>query len=167
MPFDARAFRTALGTFPTGVAVVTVSLADRAPMGITVNSFTSVSLDPPLLLWCLDRKSDRFEAFTGAAGFAVSILGRVHEHVSARLARPGMHRLEGIALLPTELGPPALADALAVFECAREALHPGGDHAILVGRVLRFAFRHAGEPLVFYRGRYSALADRGGDETGG
>lgn len=159
MAFDARAFRTALGCFPTGVAVVTVQPTDREPMGITVNSFASVSLEPPLLLWCLDRNSDRFEAFTSAPGFAISILGTGHEGVSARLARRGMHRLDGIDLLPTELGAPALAEALAIFECAREALYPGGDHAILVGRVLRFACRGEGEPLVFFRGRYGALAE--------
>ena len=160
MSFDARAFRTALGCFPTGVAVVTVQPTDRDPMGITVNSFASVSLDPPLLLWCIDRNSDRFDAFINAEGFAISVLGTCHEGVSARLARRGMHRLDDIDLLATEIGAPALADALAIFECSREALHPGGDHAILVGRVLRFACRAAGEPLVFFRGRYSALAER-------
>jgi 4-hydroxyphenylacetate 3-hydroxylase, reductase component len=158
MDFDTRAFRQALGCFPTGVAVVTAHPAQSHPMGITVNSFTSVSLDPPLVLWCLDRRSDRFRTFTAATGFTISLLGATHEPVSARLAKQGEHSLDGIDLLSTELGPPALADALAIFECAREAVHEGGDHAILVGRVLRFAKREAGEPLVFFRGRYSALA---------
>ncbi len=166
MSFDVRAFRTALGCFPTGVAVVTVKPSDRDAMGITVNSFASVSLDPPLLLWCLDRNSDRFDAFTTAPGFAISILGIVHETVSSRLAKRGMHRLDGIDLLPTEIGAPALADALAVFECASEAVYPGGDHAVLIGRVLRFACRHEGEPLVFFRGRYGELAERRGEAKG-
>lgn len=157
MSFDLRAFRTALGSFPTGVAVVTAT-TEVEPIGITVNSFTSVSLDPPLVLWCLDRKSDRYRIFTKADGYTISVLGTEHEAVSSRLAKQGEHRLDGIGLIRTDLGPPALADALAFFECAREAVHEGGDHAILVGRVLRFHRHDRGAPLVFYRGRYGALA---------
>jgi flavin reductase (DIM6/NTAB) family NADH-FMN oxidoreductase RutF len=157
MSFDNRAFRNALGTFPTGVAVVTASGAGE-PMGITVNSFASVSLDPPLVSWCLDRKSERFAGFANAPAFTISVLGSEHESVSALLAKPGEHRLDKIALTQTELGPPALADALAVFECERYAAHDGGDHAILVGRVLRFFRKEEGAPLVFFRGRYGVLA---------
>lgn len=159
MSFDTRAFRQALGAFPTGVAVVTAG--EGKHIGITVNSFTSVSLDPPLVLWCIDRKSDRFHAFTQAQTFTISILGTAHEPVSARLARQGAHDLDGIELLPTELGPPALDDALAWFECERHAVHEGGDHAILVGRVLRFSRHEAGAPLIFFRGQYGALAKAG------
>jgi flavin reductase (DIM6/NTAB) family NADH-FMN oxidoreductase RutF len=159
MGLDIREFRRALGAFPTGVAVVTAAVDSATPMGITVNSFTSVSLDPPLILWCLNRASDRFAVFSEAEGYVINVLGAVHEDVSARLAKPGAHMLDGLELKQTELGPPALADALAVFECAREAVHDGGDHAILVGRVLRFSSRGDGEPLVFYRGRYGALPE--------
>ncbi len=159
MSFDKRAFRQALGSFPTGVAVVTTLSDVRKPIGITVNSFTSVSLDPPLVLWCLDRKSDRYDAFANSACFTISVLGTAHEEVSSRLARQGSHSLEGIDLIETELGPPALADALAFFECSREAVYEGGDHGILLGRVLRFARRDVGEPLVFFRGKYGALAE--------
>ena len=156
MSFDHRALRDAFGCFPTGVAVVTAG-SPRLTMGITVNSFASVSLDPPLVLWCLARHSDRFETFLNAAGYTISILGTAHQSVSTRLARQGSHRLEGIELIATQLGPPALADALAIFECASEAVYDGGDHMILVGRVLRFARREAGAPLVFFQGRYGAL----------
>lgn len=161
MTFDVRALRSALGEFPTGVAVITAAGADDpgAHMGITVNSFTSVSLDPPLVLWCMDRRSHRAQTFLAAPGFTVSILGSDHREVSARLSGAGEHSLEGLQLLATELGPPALADSLAVFECAMHAVQDGGDHAIIVGRVLRFARREAGAPLVFFRGKYSALAD--------
>ena len=158
MSFDTRAFRQALGCFPTGVAVVTTSGPDAGHRGITVNSFTSVSLDPPLVLWCIDRKSDRFPAFTKARTYTISLLGTTHEAVSSRLAKQGAHSLDGIDLIQTRLGPPALADALAFFECEAEAVYQAGDHAILVGRVLRFAKREAGEPLVFFQGRYGALA---------
>jgi flavin reductase (DIM6/NTAB) family NADH-FMN oxidoreductase RutF len=159
MTFDTRAFRQALGSFPTGVAVVTAG--EETHMGITVNSFTSVSLDPPLVLWCIDRKSDRFDAFARARSFTISILGTAHEGVSSRLAQPGSHSLEGIELIPTEIGPPALDEALAIFECEREAVHEAGDHAILVGRVIRFARHDAGAPLIFFQGKYGALAQSG------
>ena len=177
MDFDIKGLRDALGFFPTGIAVMTAApvadasnptpAADAANpirqeashIGITVNSFTSVSLDPPLVLWCIDRRSRRYPHFAQAPGFTVSILASGHRAVSARLAGAGEHNLDGIALIPTELGPPALADSLAIFECARESVQDAGDHAILIGRVLRFA-RHdsAGAPLVYFRGRYGALA---------
>jgi flavin reductase (DIM6/NTAB) family NADH-FMN oxidoreductase RutF len=160
MAMDSRAFRNALGCFPTGVAVVTAAGVD-GHFGITVNSFTSVSLDPPLLLWCMDRHSRRHDIFVKAAGFTVSILGTDHKEVSSRLARPGEHALDGIALLETQLGPPALADSLAVFECAAEKLMEAGDHTILLGRVLRFSCPSASAPLVYFRGKYSALDQNG------
>ena len=161
MTFDTRAFRSALGSFPTGVAVVTTAASAEHHLGITVNSFTSVSLDPPLVLWCMDKKSDRYHAFTNARSYTVSILGTEHREVSSRLATQGGHSLDGIALKPTTLGPPALADALAIFECEAEAVHQAGDHAILIGRVIHFARAEAGEPLVFFRGKYGALAQAG------
>ncbi|HEX4370831.1 MAG TPA: flavin reductase family protein [Rhizomicrobium sp.] len=155
---DSRGFRDALGCFPTGVAVVTAGHADQDEhIGITVNSFTSVSLEPPLVLWCMDRRSYRHDIFAQATGFTVSILGTGHKDVSARLARPGEHSLDGIALLETELGPPALADSLAVFECATEQRLEAGDHTIFLGRVLRFSRPSESAPLVFFLGRYNAL----------
>lgn len=157
MSFDPKAFRQALGCFPTGVAVVT-ACGEGADIGITVNSFTSVSLDPPLVMWCIDRKSDRFERFTKADSYTISILGTMHQSVSSRLARQGEHSLENIELAGTESGPPALAGALAVFECDSYAVYDGGDHAILVGRVRRFHRQEAGDPLVFFRGKYGSLA---------
>jgi flavin reductase (DIM6/NTAB) family NADH-FMN oxidoreductase RutF len=158
MSFDTRAFRDALGCFPTGVTLVTARGADSHPIGITVNSFTSVSLDPPLILWCVHRQSQRFETFVNADAFTVSILDATHEAVSSRLAKPGEHWLDGIPLAATETGAPALADALAVFEARREAVYDGGDHAVVLGRVERFGFRHAGAPLVFFRGRYHSFS---------
>src|SRR5208282_6871967 len=127
MSFDKRAFRQALGSFPTWVAVITAVSPSRHPMGITVNSFTSVSLEPPMVLWCLDKKSDRYAVFAKSTGFTISVLGTAHEEVSSRLAKPGSHSLTDIPLLDTELGPPALADALAFFECTSEAVYEGGD----------------------------------------
>ena len=160
MTFDARAFRNALGCFPTGVVVVTAG-SRATHMGITVNSFASVSLEPPLVLWCMDRKSSRYETFTNSPNFTVSVLSNDHRTVAARLAMPGEHALDGLPLEKTECGPPGLADALAVLECARDKVHDGGDHAIIVGRVLRFRYRQAGDPLIFFRGGYGALAESG------
>ena len=160
MTMDPRAFRDALGCFPTGVAVVTAA-GVGAHIGITVNSFTSVSLEPPLLLWCMDRRSQRHDIFVRATGFTVSILGTDHKEVSSRLARPGEHALDGMALLQTELGPPALANSLAVFECASEKVVEAGDHTILLGRVLRFSRPAVSAPLVYFRGKYSALDQNG------
>ena len=156
MTFDTKAFRQALAAFPTGVAVI-IANDGVYTSGITVNSFTSVSLDPPLVLWCLAKDSQRYDVFIKAPGFTVSILGTEHEEVSSRLARQGEHRLEGLPLHRTELGVPALAEALAVFECERHGAQDGGDHTILLGRVLRFS-RRAGAPLVFHGGRYGALS---------
>jgi len=160
MPFDAREFRNALGCFPTGVVVV-AARAGSTFMGITVNSFASVSLDPPLVMWCVDRKSRRYDAFTTVEEFTISVLSTNHEKVSARLATPGEHSLDGVSLIETQSGTPGLADALAVLECRREAVHAGGDHSIVVGRVVRFAWRQTGRPLVFFRGRYGGLAESG------
>jgi len=158
MEFDKRAYRNALGCFPTGVAVATTIMTGKEPMGMTVNSFTSVSLEPPLVLWCIDRKSDRFEAFTKSGVYAISLLGLAHEAVSSRLAKRGSHSLQGIDLVPTDLGPPAIADALAVFECRMETIYDGGDHVILLARVIGFMRPQVGEPLVFHDGRYNSLA---------
>ena len=159
MSFDSRAFRQALGSFPTGIAVMTATSSEASHIGITVNSFASVSLDPPLVLWCIDRRSRRYPAFAQASGFTVSILASGHKDVSSKLATAGEHTLDGIDLVPTELGPPALRDALAVFECARESVQDAGDHAILIGRVLRFSRNDgAGAPLVYFQGKYGALA---------
>lgn len=160
MAFDIRELRYALGCFPTGVAVVTAG-DDNDRMGITVNSFASVSLDPPLVLWCMDRRSSRYSTFTMAENFTISILSSAHQAVSARLATPGEHRIDDLPLVQTIAGPPGLADALAVFECVRQQVHDAGDHAIIVGRVLHFSWRKAGEPLLFFRGRYGIVPDAG------
>ncbi len=158
MTFDAREFRNTLGCFPTGVAVITAE-GIEAPLGITVNSFSSVSLDPPLVLWCLDKKSDRFDTFTRARHYVINILGTQHSEISSRLARQGQHRLDGIDMVSTSVGLPALADAIAVFECESHAVHNAGDHVILLGRVVNFFRQEAGAPLVFFRGKYGALAE--------
>lgn len=161
MTLDRREFRNALGCFATGVTVVTALAPSGEAIGITVNSFSSLSLDPPLVLWCLDRKSATLPVFEEAAAFVVNVLDASAEAVSARLAYKGGHALHDIETVETELGPPGLLHALARFECRTQARHPGGDHLILVGRVVHFVSRDEGEPLLYFRGRYGALAPRG------
>ena len=96
--FDSRSFRNALGEFATGVAIVTTQVGDDAPIGITVNSFSSVSLDPPLVLWCLDKASDRLEVFEKCDGFTINILAAAQQELSNRLSRSGQLHLDGIAV---------------------------------------------------------------------
>ena len=158
MPHDSRAFRNALGHFATGVCVVTTQGPDGDAVGVTVNSFASVSLDPPLVLWSLDRNSDRFAVFMAMDHFCINVLDAKAQHLSHRLSRKGERSIaaEPCAKGTTQL--PILKDALAHFECHVEARYEGGDHVIFVGRVLSFDHKNDGDPLLYYRGRYRALS---------
>lgn len=147
-----------MGAFPTGVTVVTSVLADGSAVGLTVNSFTSVSLDPPLVLVCVGRDSGSHDPLLTAGGFTVNILARDQASLAARFATdPGAERFDGVAWEPGPTGHPVLAGAAAWVACSLEAVHPGGDHSILVGRVEAHGGPE-GESLVFYRGGYAAVA---------
>lgn len=150
-PQTSRAFRDALGRFATGVTVVT-AIGARGPVAITANSFTSVSLDPPLVLWCPARTSTRFESFVAVDHYAIHVLGADQLALCRHFARSGGD-FDAYGDDRTPEGVPALPDCLARIDCRAEARHDGGDHAILVGRVLRVTLRE-GAPLVFWRGRY-------------
>lgn len=147
----ARAFRDALGTFGTGVTVVTARGSD-GPCGITANSFASVSLDPALVLWSLDRGSDRFEVFAGARHTAIHVLGQSQADLAMGFARDGAD-FTGRDWHENPEGVPLLGGCLSRFECETSACHEGGDHVILVSRVLR-ATVAAGPPLMFVGGRF-------------
>ncbi|PTN01079.1 flavin reductase (DIM6/NTAB) family NADH-FMN oxidoreductase RutF [Rhodovulum imhoffii] len=152
-PDTARAFRDALGTFATGVTVVTVRGPD-GPLGMTANSFASVSLNPPLVLWSPARASARFTAMTGAKRFAVHVLSAEGRDTAAHFARSA--QMKGLDLEGTE--PPLLSTGwLARFICQREAVHDGGDHAIVIGRVEQCAQRE-GAPLVFSAGHFGTFS---------
>jgi flavin reductase (DIM6/NTAB) family NADH-FMN oxidoreductase RutF len=153
---QTREFRQALGCFATGVCVVTAPSAE-GPIGLTINSFASVSLDPMLVLWSLDRNSDRFSGFADTKHFTISVLADDLKALSQRLSKKGEHSLDGVDLDPMPAGAPAIAHAMAWFECAAETRHNGGDHVIFVGRVLSFGRRDRGHPLLYYRGRYREL----------
>lgn len=153
---DGVAYRRALGAFATGVCVVTADGA-AGPVGITVNSFASVSLEPRLVLWSLDERSVRWPAFSAAERFAVHVLSARDRDRAARFSR-GAGRLDPSEFTRPDDGPPALPDVLARFDCAVHQRIPMGDHLILVGRVLAFEASAGGDALTFYRGRYGAAS---------
>ena len=151
---DRRRLRDAFGCFGTGVTIVSALGADGTPVSITANSFSSVSLEPPLLLFCIARQSRRLPVFEAAERFAVNVLHAGQEALSIACAR-------GESEMPAEWrmeeGVPVLADAMATFVCAREAAHDGGDHRVFIGRVLRLAFDPTQDPLIFFQGRYRSV----------
>lgn len=159
-PGCERALRDALGRFATGVTVITAPGAS-GPVGITANSFTSLSLDPALVLWAPARASRRFDVFAAARHFAIHVLGAEQAALGRHFSRDGLDfDLPGVQ--QNAEGVPILPGCLAHFECRQEALHAGGDHAIVVGRVLRASLRE-GAPLVFSGGRYGGFSP---DEAG-
>jgi len=154
---NPRAYRDALGRYATGVAVVTAREAGGGgPLGITVNSFASVSLDPPLVLWSASRASLRHAHFATASAFAVHVLGAGQAELAARFSRNGTD-FSDLSFTLNDAGVPVLPEVLARFDCRTEARYEGGDHTIIIGRVSRFALGRAGPPLVFAQGRYGLL----------
>ena len=154
---DARTFRDALGCFATGVTVVTAIDAAGQPIGLTANSFTSVSLDPPLLLVCIANNAGSAAVLREAEHFAVNVLQIGQQPTSNRFAGKGEDRFAATGWEIGEFGTPVLSGSLSSFECAREAVHPGGDHFILVGRVLKAIFEPRRDPLLYFRGKYRKL----------
>jgi len=154
---DARTFRDALGCFATGVTVVTAVCSDGTPIGLTANSFTSVSLDPPLLLVCVANTAGSAPRLRETERFAVNVLQIGQQPTSNRFAGKGEDRFAATPWELGEYGTPVLAGSLSSFECAREAVHGGGDHFILVGRVLKAIFEPRRDPLLYFRGKYRKL----------
>ncbi len=157
---DGREFRDALGWFATGVTVITTRGPDGDLVGFTANSFTSVSLDPPLVLFSINRQASCLPIFEGCAHFAVNILAEHQAALSSRFATANHDKWRGVAVETWEGGCPILGEALANFECAVHAMHDGGDHRIFIGRVLRLRSSGTGKPLLFSRGAYRLLGDR-------
>ena len=158
--FSARDFRTALGCFATGIAIMTAREPDGRFVGITVNSFSSVSLDPPLVSFCLDRNANSLNGFLSAAHFGVNVLSEGQEPLSAAFARSsGGDKFVGVDFTVGENGCPLLADCLTHLECIREAVHDAGDHLLVIGRVIRLGQRTEGRPLLYFRGRYARLGE--------
>jgi len=155
---ENRQFRQALGQFATGVTIVTALDGEGRAIGVTASSFNAVSLDPPLVLWSIGKSAYSYPAFARAGHFAVHVLDAGQRSLSDRFAQAATDKFAGLDV-GCGLGEvPLLPGCLAVFECATEHRYEGGDHLILVGRVLRMDVAHgATQPLLFHRGRYAEL----------
>lgn len=154
-PFDSREFRRALGQFLTGVTVVTARAADGTPVGVTANSFTSVSLEPPLVLVCLDKRLGSHNVFGVGGAYAVHLLHEDQTNLSTRFATRGTDKFAGLTWRDGLDGVPILSDYLALFECRIVHAYDGGDHTIFVGEVRQITFGDPSlHPLGFLRGKY-------------
>jgi len=152
-----RELRDALGSFATGVCIVTARAGNGRNIGLTCNSFTSVSLDPPLVLWSLSRRSGILVDFMEARHFVVNVLSANQESLSRRFASH-LDRFSEVPCVDSACGAPLIAGACAHFECSAEHVWDGGDHVIFVGRVIHHSHSDA-EPLLYHRRQYRALAD--------
>ena len=152
--FSTRHFRDALAAFATGVTIVTARDADGAPVGLTANSFNSVSLAPPLVLWSLWRGAGSMRAFASGSHYAVHILAADQRGLAERFATSTSDRFAGLAWREGAGGAPLLEGAAAVFECFNRSRYEEGDHTIFVGEVERCARRRGASPLIFHGGRY-------------
>ena len=159
--FSSQEFRTALGMFATGVTIVTARAQDGSVIGLTANSFNSVSLDPPLVSWCLSRHANTLPAFEQCERYAISVLAVDQAAIARRFAGTHADRFEGV---PFRLGwadAPLIEGAVAWFECRHFSRQPTGDHTRFVGEVVHCA-RAGGPGLVFHHGRFGAVAPTGG-----
>lgn len=154
---DPRTLRDAMGCFATGVTIVTGLDAAGVPVGLTANSFTSVSLDPPLLLVCIANTAGTAPTLRSARHFGVNVLQIGQQPASNRFATRGEDRFASLPWAPGQTGVPLLGGSLVSFECQREAVHEAGDHFILVGRVVRAQFEPHRDPLLYFRGKYRRL----------
>jgi 3-hydroxy-9,10-secoandrosta-1,3,5(10)-triene-9,17-dione monooxygenase reductase component len=152
---DAAHYRRVLGHFATGVTVITAMDGDE-PTGMAANSFTSVSIDPPLVLFCAAKSSTTWPRIQAAGHFCVNVLADDQEEICRLFATKGADRFKGVGWRAGKSGAPVLQDSLAWIDCVAEAEHEAGDHLIVVGRCLEMESRE-GEPLLFYRGGYRNL----------
>ncbi|PTV95218.1 flavin reductase (DIM6/NTAB) family NADH-FMN oxidoreductase RutF [Rhodobacter aestuarii] len=160
-PDDPRLLRDALGRFATGVTVVTArEEGGGEPIGITVNSFASVSLDPALVLWSAARSSLRHRHFTAAPAFAIHVLSADQAEIAKRFSSSSGPGFEGLAYKLNDQAVPLLDKCLARFECTTEAMHEGGDHTIIIGQVDRFTLCTEGAPLCFFGGKFGGFAPK-------
>ena len=160
MSIDDRLLRDALGLFVTGVTVITARGSDGEPVGVTANSFNSVSLDPPLILWSLALTARSLPVFEAAEHFAVHILHDDQTDLAECFARAGHDKFAGLDITGSDDGPPLLANCAARLNCRTYARHPGGDHIVIFGEVLEIERGGFDSPLVFHGGRYAGLTDK-------
>ncbi|MEX2451257.1 MAG: Cro/CI family transcriptional regulator [Rhodospirillales bacterium] len=155
--FDHRELRNALGKFATGITVITTRNNKGRPEGLTANSFTALSLEPPMVLWCLAKRSPSFPAFESCSHFAVNVLNKDQRTLSHQFATPADDKFSGVTWNEGLGGVPVLPDSLAHFECRNTLRYEGGDHLIFIGEVERFTFKD-GEPLLYNSGKYGIAA---------
>lgn len=153
-PTDTQQFRAALGLFATGVTIVTARGPDGTLVGLTANSFNSVSLSPPLVLWSLARSAGSMPVFSRGSHYAINILAADQKDLAQRFATRDIDRFAGVAWREGAGGAPVLDGAVAVFECANRSRYEEGDHVIFVGEVERCTSRPGAQPLIFHGGRY-------------
>ena len=149
-------FRSALGRFASGVTVVTTKAGDGSDQGMTVSAFCSVSLEPPLMLICIEKTASAYKALTNAAGFVVNILSASQEQIARRFSIVDIDRFEGVGYSRSQNGFAVLDEVLGVIECNTFAMHDAGDHTIIVGEVEATRAEN-GTPLLYYRGGYAQL----------
>ncbi|WP_395142586.1 flavin reductase family protein [Schlegelella aquatica] len=152
--FSSLQFRQALGMFATGVTVVTARDADGRLIGLTANSFNSVSLEPPLVLWSLALRAGSMPVFARGSHYAINILAADQVELAERFASKNVDRFAGVAWRPGLAGAPVLEGAAAVFECFNRSQYEEGDHVIFVGEVEHCTRREGASPLIFHGGRY-------------
>lgn len=152
--FSGQEFRAALGMFATGVTIVTARGADGLIMGLTANSFNSVSLEPPLVLWSLSRAAASMAVFSAGSHYAINVLAADQKELAERFARRGAERWAGVTFDAGAGGAPLLHGAAATFECFNRSRYEEGDHIIFVGEVERCTHREGASPLLFHGGRY-------------
>ena len=150
---DPRDFRNALGTYATGVTIITAAGEAGTPHGLTCNSFTSVSLNPPLVLWSLVVYSRNMSVFQNASHFAVNVLGASQQELAVKFAMPSSRKFEGVAWAPGLGGAPLLSGGVANFQCRTVDRYYGGDHVIFLGAVEAYSYNRD-ESLLFARGKY-------------
>ena len=155
---DGAAYRACFGSFATGVAVASCQADAASGTAITINSLTSVSLDPALALFCLEESSGTMESFLRAGHFALNILAQNQREISNRYARDH-NPVAGDFDAPWQSGAPILRGALAVADCVLHDVYGGGDHRIIVGRVVETGWREGAKPLLYYRGTYGSIGD--------
>ncbi|SRR5258708_4643200 len=153
MSVDANEFRIACGRFATGVAIVTMRNREGESHGLTANSFTSVSLEPPLVLVCVDKSISSYPAMVEADGFLINILTDQQEELARRFATPDIDKFEGVETGPGDFGAARIPRCLAYISARRQAQFDGGDHTIFIGEATATELG-TGKPLVFYRGMY-------------
>src|SRR5437764_12689479 len=142
-PIDPRDFRNALGTYPTGVTIITAIAADGKPYGLTCNSFASVSLNPPLVLWSLGIFSQGMSVFQDASHFAVNVLGASQQALASKFAKSSEDKFAGVQWTPGLGKAPILADSVATFQCRAANRYSGGDHVLLLGSVQAYSFKRS------------------------